>query len=348
MNERRTDWVFSPREDAAVMLGVPLLCGAVLLAVCRLFAVDWYDDNDSVSFFVFVLGDHTHLYVSFAISFGFADEYRRRRTFYRLTPVVIAALLLAINAWSKHAFLTVFATYSIYHFVRQELGWMVIAAKKGGTPSGRDLRVDKLALYGVTVLPALLYMADSDEPGWFIDGDFPDLPWQLTMPLFGLWLFVLVAYPAWFVARRVATGRRNTGKLFVWAKNALLWGLTFIFLYENIIWGVAVLTVSHAAPYIYLGYKFGRFKLHRTRPDASADDVLRVIKWFYAAAVTLALLHYLVEVYPEYFFVEVAGIDPLAFAQRYLVKPLFASLTLFHFVIDGFFWQRRHNPDACF
>jgi hypothetical protein len=87
----------------------------------------------------------------------------------------------------------------------------------------------------------------------------------------------------------------------------------------------------------------------RLNPRAPEGEILRLIKLAYVAAVSLAAMHYIIEVYPEYFFFgRIGDVDVLAFARRYVVKPLFASLTVFHFVLDSFYWKRSKNPDAVF
>lgn len=350
-------WIFSKGEDVCVFWLVPVLIGLLVMAVMGVGEARWGWEWAGVlpyplGFFLFVLIDLSHQYSTFFLTVGFRDEYERRRIFYWVAPPLICGLLIALNAWDALYFVRFYAYYSAYHFIRQEYGWMMMAARKGGSPGDW---LDGAAIYAVTLGPLLYMSSVSDVPSWFVLGDLWPLPmWAgngaalLAGVICALYLLKL-AY-GWGQGAPILTG-----KLFIWLKSALIWGGALM-LFQGSIWGVSVMVAHHGLPYLYLAARYigNRKQQQQQQPQPQQNPstphahppkktLTRWIAAFLTSIWLLAAAHFLLES-NLWDWLQPLNLPWLDAAITAILYPALASVGVFHFVVDSFFWKIKYNP----
>jgi hypothetical protein len=359
-------WIFSRHEDVIVFLCLPLAVSLALTAAAA--ALGWPLDGDSAypaTFFLYVLIDLAHQYSTPFLTLGFSDEYNRRKRFYWLAPPLICALLIALNAASPAAFIRTYAYYSAYHFIRQQYGWMSLAARRAPQPPApADRFADSIAIYSASLGPLLYMCSTTDTPSWFLTGDLIALPPWLGSLSLSLTALIALSY----LSRLLILSRRhalNHGKLFIYLKTLLIWGGAFV-LTSDTLWGVALIIAHHGIPYLYMSARYIRrryatsegrlaWRLAPPKPSPQISPPsappsapprprwLPLSAWVIASIWLLAAAHFILEAHLSDWLapLHVAWLDTLTLGVLY---PSLAGIGIFHFIVDSFFWKAKHNP----
>ena len=222
-------WLVSPAFDLGLCSGPALLAfvAALLLAPgAELGLVGWLA--------LVVAVDVAHVYASLYRTY--LDPVERAERPGLLTAVPLASLVgcSLLYAASPAGFWTVLAYLAVFHFVRQQVGFVALYRFFEGLPAhSLDARVERGAVYALTLFPVLWWHAHLPRAfDWFLPGDFlPGLPAALLPPAGALAAAVVVAH----VVLRLRSGR--------WAPGRDLWLLV-----TGLCWfGGIVLTNGDAA-----------------------------------------------------------------------------------------------------
>ncbi len=99
---------------------------------------------------------------------------------------------------------------ALFHFVRQQAGWVGVYRARAGQRGSFDRLVDDGAVYAATLYPLLYWHAHLGESrfSWFVPGDFVDLARMLSPVLpaaRALWVVLLAV----FFVRQAALFAKN-------------------------------------------------------------------------------------------------------------------------------------------
>jgi len=116
---------------------------------------------------------------------------------YAAVPLLAYGLGVAAHAVSPEFFWRVLAYVAAWHFIRQQVGWMVLYGRRAGSGE-REISFDRAAIFAATLVPVVWWHANLPRAfWWFQKGDFiAGLPeWVGTIAL-GLHGVVLIAWLA--------------------------------------------------------------------------------------------------------------------------------------------------------
>jgi hypothetical protein len=335
-------WLFSRGVDLAVFLG-PAIASLLLLWLGARFGLldDGTPDWAWVPAVLFV--DVAHVYsTSFRVYLD-GDELRRRARLYTLVPLIGFGVAFLLYAAGEAVFWRALAYLAVFHFVRQQYGWVALYRGRCGEHDRIGHWLDAAAIYAATLYPLAYWHAHLPRRfWWFVEGDFgPGLPAAAVSALEPVYWCLLAAYAArslwaWLVLRRP-----NPGKDVVVATTAACW-YAGIVAYDSDYAFTVTNVLIHGVPYFALVYANGR-----KRGSAAPDSVLA--KFFEAGLLpvlaTLWVVAYAEELLwdravwgdREWLFGEPWEIG----ASKYLLVPLLALPQIVHYVLDGFIWRRR-------
>ncbi|MEZ4237073.1 MAG: hypothetical protein R3F59_13150 [Myxococcota bacterium] len=238
-------WLVSRRFDLAFVLGPTLLAGALALAIpagTPLPAWGWA---------LLVLGvDVAHVWSSLYRTYLDGDELRRRPVLYAATPAVALTGCLGLALAAPGRFWTVLAYLAAFHFVRQAVGIGVLYRARSGRPTrGLAARIDRLALYAVTVGPLWWWHTALPLPfAWFVDGDFlGPLPAWTNGPVAAVAALVV----GWHVVNRLRERSPAPGADLWLAGTALVWVGGIVVSRSDAAFTVSNV-VAHGVPYFAL------------------------------------------------------------------------------------------------
>jgi hypothetical protein len=343
----RGRWLVSPSWDLSVFGGSALLAFGLLA---------WGAASDTLSavtppwaWVATVLAvDVAHVWATAYRVYLDPEERRRRPGLYAGVPLFAYAAGVLLYATSAGLFWRVLAYTAVFHFIRQQYGWVALYRRRLGSSSRLDRVLDDAAIYSATVYPVLWWHAHLPrEFEWFIEGDFiPGLPTSAASTLLPVHLLITAAYVArqvWLRARRRPV---SPGKDLVIATTWLVWYVGIVVLDSDYAFTVTNVLV-HGIPYLALVWRYGA---GRFRGAAGAlGRVFRAGAWpvFLASLVLAAWLEEWG--WDRLVWHERSGLFPgpdvtLSAAALALLVPLLALPQSTHYVLDAWIWRRKGNP----
>ena len=341
----RQPWIRSAAFDSTFVIAPGLLAtGLALLIVGSGHA----DVGVSLwSWALLVIGiDVAHVYSTLYRTYLDPIERRALSGWLIATPLAAWVGGVLLYTWSASAFWSVLAYTAVFHFVRQQYGFLMLYGRTERALPAWCRYLDRVTIYGVTLFPLLYWHTHLPRPFvWFIEGDFISLPesvWLAVRPLYPALLVAYVAKEIWLALRE---GRINI------PRNALVFG-TAVAWYVGIIAAsgdlVFTLTnvVAHGIPYVALTCLFARNRDGRLESRRS----LFVMRLIPVAIGLLVLLAFLEEgLWDGFVWREHLALFPgfqwlphiQAVSGLTLLVPLLCVPQVTHYVLDGVIWRLR-------
>lgn len=326
---RSATWLFSRNLDLAVFGGSALL-SLVALAIGLHLGLD--DSPEWTWIAGVLLVDVAHVWSTAFRTYLDGDELRRRPLLYTVTPIAAYVIALALYDAGPMLFWRALAYLAVFHFVRQQYGWVALYRARAGETDGRLL--DTLAIYAATLYPILWWHANPRHFAWFLEGDFATVPQLAATIAAPFYWAILIAY----FARSIANRFPNPGKDLVVFTTALLWYLGIVHFDSDYAFTVTNVFI-HGIPYVALVYTYQRAN---GRATSFANRLLAFGPLVFLGFVWLAALGeealWDMTLWRERAWLS-RGIS-LQLVERWLV-PLLAVPQIAHYVLDGFIWRKR-------
>ena len=258
----------------------------------------------------------------------------------------------ALYSESELIFWRVLAYLAVFHFVRQQFGWMILYRARGGETGGVSRWVDTVVIYLATIYPLVYWHAHLGEKSfeWFREGDCVAVPMLLAQVLEPIYWLALSAY-ALRSLLAYRSGRGSPGKDLLVLTTAVCWHVGIITYSSDYAFTVTNVII-HGVPYVVLVYWTSRKS--RSEPEAGVSAgrrgagrrwlVLLATIWVLAYAEELVWHHTLGQE-RGWLFGERSQLGEQFVGLRQWLVPLLAVPQLTHYVLDGFIWKWRSNPD---
>ena len=333
-------WLHSPSFDLVWFAGPPLLAALAVLAVPALRAPEtplwgW------LVFVVFI--DVGHVYASLYRTYLDPKEFARRRGLYLGVPAACWAVGALLYGLSALTFWRALAYLAVFHFVRQQYGFMRAYSRLEGRKALWEERLEEAAIYATMLYPLVYWHADpSRRFWWFVQGDFVRLN-HAAGPWAG-WVYALLLTA--FAARQAQRARAglavSAGKLAVVGATAAAWYVGIVATNSDFAFTLTNV-VAHGVPYYALVWLYGRRKWRDGswrqtwhRPAAVVLFVGLLLAFAYAEEGVWDLLVWK-EHSAAYFGLAAHWTLPAAAAAA--VIPLLALPQAVHYLLDAWIWR---------
>jgi hypothetical protein len=338
-------WLFGARVDLGLFLGSATFALG-LVAVGHATGLS-YGALPEWSWLAFVLGvDVAHVYSTLFRTYLDGEELSRHPVRYAVLPLAAWACGVLLYLDSPLTFWRALAYVAVFHFVRQQAGWVALYRARAGRNTLTDKLIDDAAVYAATLYPLLVWHSAADERNfaWFTRGDFVDLSATssalLSVSRFA-WITALLAFAlrqAWLV---VTSASLELGKSIVVATTALVWWLGIVATNSDFDFTVTNVLV-HGVPYLGLLWMYARAR-RREAPERLGSQIAGA--GVGAFATVLLLLAFIEELGWDRFvwhdrpwlFGDGALLGDRALA---IIVPLLAVPQATHYLLDGLLWRR--------
>jgi hypothetical protein len=345
----RQPWIQSATVDTTFILAPALLATLIALAISGTGHAQM--EVSLGAWAVLVIGvDVAHVYSTLYRTYLDPIERRELSGWLVATPLATWVVGVLLYTWSAGTFWTVLAYTAVFHFIRQQYGFLMLYGRGERTLPGWCRRLDVLAIYGATLFPLLYWHTHLPRPFvWFTDGDFLALPaalWRVALPGYvGLFL-AYVCKELWLANRsRSINLPRNAlvlGTAASWYVGIVAASGDLVFTLTNV--------VAHGIPYMALTCIFARRRDQRLQSRHSLFAGLLLP----CAIGLLVVLAFLEEglwdglvwrehlaLFPGFQLLpHVEGLTTLS-----LLVPLLSVPQMTHYVIDGVIWRLRTHPE---
>ena len=276
-------------------------------------------------------------------------ELRRRPLLYGGAPLALLVLGVCLHAVSSLTFYRALAYAAVFHFVRQQAGFLSLYHRREPGLSERTRRFELATIYTATLFPLAYWHAHLPRAfAWFVPGDFVPLGGAaLLEALSPYYHLLLVAFLARiFLYER---DRLPTGKLLLVTSTWAMWWLGIIALDSDYAFAVTNV-LGHGIPYMVLTYRYGRSRAEDRGADTRFVRAIlgRGVLGFALFALGLAFAEELL--WDRLVYHERAGLfgAGLSFDPALLdfVVPFLSLPQLTHYVLDGFIWRRNRQASG--
>jgi hypothetical protein len=344
----RQPWIHSARVDSAFIIA------PALVATLGALFITHGDANAEVSLWnwaLLVIGiDVAHVYSTLYRTY--LDPIERNALSGWLIATPLAAWLggVALYTWSAGAFWTVLAYTAVFHFVRQQYGFLMLYARAERALPLWCRYLDRATIYGATLFPLLYWHTHLPRPfTWFIEGDFVSLPaavWRVAGPLYPLLLAAYVVKEIWLgVRRRPFNVPRNAlvlGTAASWYVGIVVASGDLVFTLTNV--------VAHGIPYVALTFIFAQRRDQRLKSGRSlfiaplipvAIGLLVLLAFFEEGLWDGLVWREHLSLFPGFQWLpQIHGLNGLS-----LIVPLLAVPQITHYILDGVIWRLRTHRE---
>lgn len=256
---------------------------------------------------------------------------------------------------SHMLFWRLLAYVAVFHFIRQQYGFMRVYSRKE-SKIGFSSLIDNLSIYTAALCPLLYWhLRGPRNFNWFLEGDFFYLDVQaLIFPLTVVYIVILAAY---FCKEMLLFARYdylNIPKIAIVSGTTLSWYFGIVY-YNGDMAFTLLNVISHGIPYIGLVYLHGR-KLHAKQ--SSNSRLLRLVFNRFGWVFFLIIIFLFAFIEEGIWDLTVWQEHNAVFGWRKIINlnlseqtlsilvPLLALPQITHYILDGFIWKVKDDDFA--
>ena len=343
MKLHKQPWLGSPAQECIFILA------PALLPVLLIFVFEDYFTSQKVNTWWWVILvlciDVGHVYSTLFRLYWDRKTFRKYRSLLVIIPVAAFAIGFALHLFSAALFWRILAYVAVYHFIRQQYGFMRLYSRKEN-PSPWERMLDTVAIYSATIYPLVYWhIHATDSLAWFIKGDFVKLEFQKYDPVLKvLYLAVMLAYVGKELLVVFRTGTFNIPKNLIVLGTYLSWYVGIVAFQADLIFTL-LNVVAHGIPYMALIWIYGERKTHsgfRFNVNGLGIFVMAILLLAYVEEFFWDILVW--NDHPEMFPVLFSTFNEPVLLS--LVVSILVLPQVTHYVLDGFIWRFSKDVQA--
>lgn len=324
-----------------------ILSPTFLVIFCVVFFQNWLQEIETSSSFliwllIVVFIDVAHVYATLFKTYFNKEEFKKHKTRYIILPLFCLAISLVLFSIGRAFFWSVLAYVAVFHFIRQQYGFMRLYARNEKQNRSAKL-VDNLMIYASTVYPMLYWFCTPKKNfNWFTDNEFftfesPVLVRILTIA----YVLIIAIYVIKIITEYIKNRYFNIPKNLLVLSTALSWYLGIVY-YNNDLVFTLLNVVAHGIPYMALVFIKEQQQIK--------NNFESVLKWKLETKtiVFLFIATLLVIAFAEEFLWEVlvwedhfSFFSDLDSSWQIIAVPLLTVPQFTHYLLDGFIWKRK-------
>lgn len=260
MSQNHRNWLFSRPIDLGILLlpvwGVWLACFLLSEQTIQAEIPLWV-------WLVFILGiDVSHVWSTIFRTYLDREEFAHHKQTLLLAPLLCFSACFVLAGWSLDWFWRILAYVALFHFIKQQYGFLALYKVRAGQFLQKRVFGDKWVIYTSMLYPVLYWhLTDERAFSWFVQGDFFNL--QMLIPDFsfgplffqvcnGLYFLMLLGWlteELWAVRKQKA--RFHWGKTLWLLTTAGNWYLGIVYFNSDLAFTLTNV-VAHGIPYLAL------------------------------------------------------------------------------------------------
>ncbi len=353
-NDRTQPYIFSKSYDLALILAPAFVI--TLLVVLLRDHIQTITDMPVWLWVVLIMGvDVSHVYSTIFRTYLDKEELAQRTKLYVFTPLL--AWLVGVGLYSINGmmFWRTLAYLAVFHFVRQQYGFMMIYGRGERDIPPYCRLIDKAAIYMATLYPLLYWHTHGRLFDWFVKGDIMmvSLP---TLDQLGLTFYALVML-AYGVKETMQTWRvgLNLPKNLWLLGTALSWWVGII-VFNNDLAFTATNVIAHGIPYMALIWGYGRnqtmMEVSENKNSFVFSNISKIFQWRFALfyLLMLVVIAFIEEgVWDGLVWRDHEGVFALFSSLPYIsddkalrwIVPLLALPQATHYILDAVIWRMQ-------
>lgn len=335
-------WIHKAKTDSLFILSPPFIILAIVL-LCQ----DWismleaeYSFYTWLFFVVFI--DVAHVYATLFKTYLVPQTFRSQKKLLIILPIVCFVIGTALFALGSKVFWVTLAYVAVFHFIRQQYGFMRLYSRKE-KKTKLTVLLDNAAIYAATVYPMLYwFMSPPRRYNWFMENEFFTYRNDALLQVLG-WVYagVLSIYCLRILYFLIIEKYFNIPKNAIMLGTALSWYFGIVYFNNDLVFTVLNI-VSHGIPYMGLIYLK---EIKQQQPAQSG--ILQYLVSYKGFIIYIAILltfafseEYLWEitVWNENFSTNNVAVFE---SWHFVLVPLLVVPQFTHYLLDGFIWKTK-------
>jgi hypothetical protein len=337
----RQPWIHKFKTDFFFIIGPSFF----VLAVIFLFQDFLSEIENKYSFytwlFLIVFIDVAHVYATLFKTYFVKKEFEKRKKLLTVLPLLCFLIGFILFAFGSIIFWSFLAYVAVYHFIRQQYGFMRLYSRQEEKTS-LSVCIDNLVIYSSTGYPMLYWFLSSPRKfNWFVENEFLHFhnEWILSIA-FWIYISIFLTYIVYTLKYSLKKRFFNIPKNAIVFGTALSWYFGIVYFDNDLIFTL-LNVVSHGIPYMALVY----FKEIDGKTDLELG-VLRYFKKYRGILIYAAILLFIA--FTEEFLWEIfvwnENITAINFSGwEFFAVPLLSVPQFTHYLLDGFIWKSGKN-----
>lgn len=347
----KQSWIYNKPFDLLLILSPPFLSIGIAYLVSSQVA-----DNGKMPLWVWVTFilcvDVSHVYSTLFRTYFNPKEFAENKNLLTLLPIALLCVGIVLHLIDSKLFWRVLAYSAVFHFIRQQYGFLRFYSKDSNIISKR---IESVLLYSSTLYPVIYWHANLPRNfHWFVDGDFlVGLPLWLERFAFYFYMGIILIYLLNEIKQVIESRKIGIGKNLVLVGTALSWYFGIVYFNQDILFTITNV-VTHGIPYMALIWVYGNKEAH----NSGSPLILNRFSYktfFTRFTFPLFIIALFIFAYiEEGFWAGFIWREHLEFFNPFISLPTIRSketlsilvslLTLpqaTHYVLDGFIWKLR-------
>lgn len=343
-------WIHSKRNDLLFIFAPSFLC---IFIIFTLWAINIFpsDEGNWRWLFIIVFIDVGHVWSTIFRTYLHKEAFENLKKHLVILPLFCFTFFSSLYFYSDFIFWRVMAYLALFHFMRQQVGFLNIYLRKYN-PELFHRRFSTLVLWLTMLIPVLDWHFRHRDFTWFMEGDF----FSLNLPDIShyLWISFFIIYSLYIVYEiknikkdKIAANLHILLTLGIWGGGISFLNNEFAFTLTNV--------VHHGIPYIALVWMSSlNIKEYQAKPKLLNSLLYKSTFLKFISFIVIILSFAIFEEYLWDIFVwhEREGFFPLiSFVE---LDPIFLSLVVgllstpqtTHYLLDGFIWKRENQTSS--
>lgn len=332
-------WIHNAKTDGWLILSPPF----IILLIIFLFQKQIQGLENQYSFytwlFLIVFVDVAHVYSTLFKTYFVKEEVRKRKLLYYGVPAVSWVLGLILYQFGSLTFWSVLALIAVFHFIRQQYGFMRIYARF--EPDNWSKKIDGIAVYSATVFPMLYWFKTPRAFTWFVENEFnwfQNVPDYIPLITF-LYSVILIIWILKTIDEILKTKKCNVPKVALISGTYLSWYFGIVYFNNDLVF-TFLNVISHGIPYVALIY-IREIKQKDDQNLANLSLFKSTFGIFLFIAIILAFAFFEeflweILIWNEHFSLNLN----ISLTWFQFLVPLLVVPQLTHYLLDGFIWRK--------
>ena len=358
----RQPWIHSAGLDLTFILAPAFVVTAIVL-IFR----DWLTAGTDVPLWFWVsmilFVDVAHVYATLFRTYLNPVEYGQQKALLIAIPALCWISGVGLYSIDAMLFWRVLAYLAVFHFVRQQYGFMAIYSRNDSPGFHKFRWLDGTVIYLAMLFPLAYWHTHARNFNWFVPDDFI----HLSLPGLDQFVLALFAISAiCYVFKEAVLSMRE--KAFNLPRNLIILGTAFSWVVGIVVLNgdmafTATNVISHGIPYMALIWIFGR-RMADQKPNVPLVKPL-FPKLDYKRMFSVALIPAFILFLCALAYIEEGLWDGLVWREHLSFFAVFKDLPVIaspvilawlipllalpqstHYVLDGFIWRVRHKQSA--
>ncbi|SDG77694.1 hypothetical protein [Chitinophaga filiformis] len=340
-------WIGKPWIDSIFILLPPFLSLLVIIFFPSLFSNN--KEMPEAGWVVLVLlVDVAHVYSTLYRTYFDPQALNKQRFLLWIIPLVSFIAGVLVYTMSSLLFWRILAYVAVFHFVRQQYGFMRVYSRQENAHRYSKL-IDTVTIYTAALYPmAYWHFSGPRNFSWFIENDFVFFPSAALLYLLTIVYRVIVAI---YVIKELyllfTTRTINIPKTAIITGTLVSWYFGIVFFNGDMAFTL-LNVVSHGIPYMALIWVYGEKQYKDPR---KSNSFLQLVFSRYGIVIFLLLIFLFafieeglwdMTVWQEHATIfGTAHLPSLELNHQLLclIVPLLALPQITHYILDGFIWK---------